>query len=277
MPLLGSAAGQVRQPRRAPTCCGSSTPHSAATPRRSSPSSTRCPTPRPARAILRTLRSGVDWQGQVITMLDRAYLAEGVPTLIIWGRRDAIIPLGHGRLAQLAIPGQRARDLRRGRALPASQRPGPLRRASCTSSCGRTEPAQLRRRRTGGSGSGGASAVDRGTDLKDRWSRRRRPTELQCTGPTRRSGRGATRLTGSGPPGAGAWSTWPSTGSAGCSDTRPSAARSSRSSPWRPRPGSMRPVCSGDAVAITCSPSCALEMKLAEQSTVVKLRRPSGQ
>jgi pimeloyl-ACP methyl ester carboxylesterase len=57
------------------------------------------------RAILRTLRSGVDWQGQVITMLDRAYLAAGVPTLIIWGRRDAIIPLGHGRLAHLAFPG----------------------------------------------------------------------------------------------------------------------------------------------------------------------------
>ena len=57
------------------------------------------------QAILRTLRSGVDWQGQVITMLDRAYLAEGVPTLIIWGRRDAIIPLGHGRLAHLAFPG----------------------------------------------------------------------------------------------------------------------------------------------------------------------------
>jgi pimeloyl-ACP methyl ester carboxylesterase len=32
------------------------------------------------RAILRTLRSGVDWRGQVITMLDRAYLAEGVMT-----------------------------------------------------------------------------------------------------------------------------------------------------------------------------------------------------
>jgi pimeloyl-ACP methyl ester carboxylesterase len=57
------------------------------------------------RAILRTLRSGVDWRGQVITMLDRAYLADGVPTLIIWGRRDAIIPLGHGRLAQAALPG----------------------------------------------------------------------------------------------------------------------------------------------------------------------------
>lgn len=56
-------------------------------------------------AILRTLRSGVDWRGQVITMTDRAYLAEGMPTKIIWGRRDAIIPLGHGRMANAALPG----------------------------------------------------------------------------------------------------------------------------------------------------------------------------
>ena len=78
-------------------------------------------------AILRTLRSSVDWQGQVITMVDRAYLAEGVPTLIVWGRRDAIIPLGHGRLVHAVMPGQRARDLRRGGALPAPHRPGALR------------------------------------------------------------------------------------------------------------------------------------------------------
>jgi pimeloyl-ACP methyl ester carboxylesterase len=57
------------------------------------------------RAILRTLRSGVDWRGQVITMLDRAYLAEGLPTLLVWGRHDAVIPLGHGRLAHAAMPG----------------------------------------------------------------------------------------------------------------------------------------------------------------------------
>jgi len=56
-------------------------------------------------AILRTLRSGVDWRGQVITMLDRAYLAEGMPTLLVWGRHDAVIPLGHGRLAHAALPG----------------------------------------------------------------------------------------------------------------------------------------------------------------------------
>ncbi len=56
------------------------------------------------RAILRTLRSGVDWRGQVITMLDRAYLAAGVPTLIIWGAHDAIIPLGHAQVGHLAFP-----------------------------------------------------------------------------------------------------------------------------------------------------------------------------
>jgi pimeloyl-ACP methyl ester carboxylesterase len=55
--------------------------------------------------ILRTLRSSVDWHGQAITMVDRAYLAEGVPTLIVWGRRDAIIPLGHGRLIHTVMPG----------------------------------------------------------------------------------------------------------------------------------------------------------------------------
>jgi pimeloyl-ACP methyl ester carboxylesterase len=56
-------------------------------------------------AILRTLRSSVDWNGQVITMVDRAYLAEGIPTLVIWGRRDAIIPVGHGRLIHTVMPG----------------------------------------------------------------------------------------------------------------------------------------------------------------------------
>jgi pimeloyl-ACP methyl ester carboxylesterase len=59
------------------------------------------------QAILRTLRSGVDWRGQAITMLDRAYLAEGIPTLVVWGGHDAIIPLGHARLAHEALPGSR--------------------------------------------------------------------------------------------------------------------------------------------------------------------------
>lgn len=59
------------------------------------------------RAILRTLRSGVDWRGQVITMLDRAYLTEGMPTLLLWGAHDAIIPVDHAYLAAASMPGSR--------------------------------------------------------------------------------------------------------------------------------------------------------------------------
>jgi len=58
-------------------------------------------------AILRTLRSAVDWRGQAITMLDRAYLAEGIPTLIVWGGHDAIIPVGHAHKAHDVIGGSR--------------------------------------------------------------------------------------------------------------------------------------------------------------------------
>jgi pimeloyl-ACP methyl ester carboxylesterase len=64
--------------------------------------------PRTARqAFLRTLRAGVDVHGQVITMLDRCYLAEALPALIVWGRRDRVIPIRHARIAHRAIPGSR--------------------------------------------------------------------------------------------------------------------------------------------------------------------------
>lgn len=59
------------------------------------------------QAIVRTLRASIDWHGQVITMLDRAYLVEDVPTLLIWGAKDAIIPVGHGIDAHRAMPGSR--------------------------------------------------------------------------------------------------------------------------------------------------------------------------
>jgi pimeloyl-ACP methyl ester carboxylesterase len=56
-------------------------------------------------AFIRSLRSVVDWRGQVITLLDRCYLAYGMPTLLIWGERDAIVPLEHGYRAHRAMPG----------------------------------------------------------------------------------------------------------------------------------------------------------------------------
>lgn len=59
------------------------------------------------RAFVRTLRAVVDLHGQVVTMLDRCYLTMGMPTLLLWGARDAVIPLEHGRIAHAAMPGSR--------------------------------------------------------------------------------------------------------------------------------------------------------------------------
>ncbi len=58
-------------------------------------------------AFVRTLRAAVDFRGQVITMLDRCYLARGMPTLLVWGAHDAIIPYSHALLAHAAMPGSR--------------------------------------------------------------------------------------------------------------------------------------------------------------------------
>jgi pimeloyl-ACP methyl ester carboxylesterase len=58
-------------------------------------------------AFARTLRSVVDWRGQVITLLDRCYLAQGMPTQLIWGSRDAVLPIAQAHRAHAAMPGSR--------------------------------------------------------------------------------------------------------------------------------------------------------------------------
>jgi len=65
------------------------------------------PDARTRRAFLRALRSAVDWRGQAITMLDRCYLARFIPTLLVWGARDSVIPSRQARIAHLAMPGSR--------------------------------------------------------------------------------------------------------------------------------------------------------------------------
>jgi pimeloyl-ACP methyl ester carboxylesterase len=65
------------------------------------------PDPTARAAFARTLRSAVDWRGQVITMMDRCYLAAGMPTLIVWGDRDPVVPARHAQLAHDAMPGSR--------------------------------------------------------------------------------------------------------------------------------------------------------------------------
>jgi pimeloyl-ACP methyl ester carboxylesterase len=59
------------------------------------------------RAFVRTLREVVDWKGQVITMLDRCYLTRGMPTLLVWGDHDPVIPFEHAAIAHRAMPGSR--------------------------------------------------------------------------------------------------------------------------------------------------------------------------
>jgi len=58
-------------------------------------------------AFTRTLRSVVDWRGQVVTMLDRCYLTEEMPTMLMWGEHDAVIPVTHAYIAHEAMPSSR--------------------------------------------------------------------------------------------------------------------------------------------------------------------------
>jgi len=59
------------------------------------------------RAFLRTIRTVIDLNGQTISAHDRLYLAAHIPTLIVWGEHDAIIPVAHAYAAHESIPGSR--------------------------------------------------------------------------------------------------------------------------------------------------------------------------
>jgi pimeloyl-ACP methyl ester carboxylesterase len=58
-------------------------------------------------AFLQTLRSVVDHAGQRVSATDRLYLTGDVPTLIVWGDRDPILPVRHAYTTHAAIPGSR--------------------------------------------------------------------------------------------------------------------------------------------------------------------------
>jgi pimeloyl-ACP methyl ester carboxylesterase len=50
-------------------------------------------------AFIHTMRSVIDHEGQRVSALDRLYLADQMPTLIVWGSDDPVIPVSHGRRA----------------------------------------------------------------------------------------------------------------------------------------------------------------------------------
>ncbi len=59
------------------------------------------------QAFVLTLRTIMDVKGQRVSAKDRLYLAQHVPTLIVWGHRDPVIPSAHGKTAHEAMPGSR--------------------------------------------------------------------------------------------------------------------------------------------------------------------------
>jgi pimeloyl-ACP methyl ester carboxylesterase len=59
------------------------------------------------RAFVHTIRAVIDVQGQRVNASDRLYLAEEVPTMIVWGDRDGVIPVEHAYAAHELMPGSR--------------------------------------------------------------------------------------------------------------------------------------------------------------------------
>lgn len=63
--------------------------------------------PEARRAFLHTVRGIIDLGGQRVSASDRLYLAAGLPTLIVWGEQDPLIPVRHAREAHQRIRGSR--------------------------------------------------------------------------------------------------------------------------------------------------------------------------
>lgn len=59
------------------------------------------------RAFVRTVRAVIDPGGQTVSARDRLYLARDLPTLIVWGDSDDIIPVAHAHAAHELLPAAR--------------------------------------------------------------------------------------------------------------------------------------------------------------------------
>jgi len=59
------------------------------------------------RAFLHTVRGIIDLGGQRVSAHDRLYLTAELPTLVVWGAEDPLIPAGHAREAHRKMPGSR--------------------------------------------------------------------------------------------------------------------------------------------------------------------------
>jgi pimeloyl-ACP methyl ester carboxylesterase len=93
-------------------------------------------------AFIHTLRAVLDPGGQRVSALDRLYLAEAMPSLIVWGAVDPIIPVAHAHAAHEAMPGSRLELFDRVGHFPQLERPFEFARL-LAEFVAATEPAEL--------------------------------------------------------------------------------------------------------------------------------------
>ena len=68
--------------------------------------------PENRQAFIRTMRAVIDPGGQSVSAINRLYLAAAMPTLIVWGDQDRIIPVAHAYKAHETIPNSRLEVLK---------------------------------------------------------------------------------------------------------------------------------------------------------------------
>jgi pimeloyl-ACP methyl ester carboxylesterase len=94
------------------------------------------------QAFLHTVRSVIEPTGQRVSAHDRLALAALLPTLIVWGERDSIIPATHGVAAHEAMPGSRLELFPDAGHMPHDDDPDRFARI-LADFCDSTEPAAL--------------------------------------------------------------------------------------------------------------------------------------
>ncbi|GAA4886679.1 alpha/beta fold hydrolase [Actinomycetospora straminea] len=93
-------------------------------------------------AFVDTVRAVIGPWGQRVSGTDRLYLTEGLPTMIVWGARDPVIPVGHARRAAGLVPHGRLEIFDRAGHFPHCDEPARF-AALLTDFCDATEPADL--------------------------------------------------------------------------------------------------------------------------------------
>ena len=94
------------------------------------------------QAFLHTVRAVIEPGGQRVSAQNRLRLAALLPTLIVWGENDSIIPISHGEGAHEAMPGSRFEVFPGAGHMPHHDDPERF-AAVLADFCATTEPARL--------------------------------------------------------------------------------------------------------------------------------------